>query len=193
MRASLVKALALALTMALLGGVAQAGKSQAGPPLGPPAVQQGCGADGKLTPELARLKLPGANNLQPCQPGSIVFVDTLVKKKKVVGFVAIGPGYKVGRVYVAGTPADDVAALTKLMPKKPTEADLVNLMTAALLLSKALSYENITWAPAPAPQVSARAHAGAANCGATQNLVVSFTKGALTLTSTPVAGATPCR
>ena len=181
------------MAMALLAGVAQAGKTQAGPPLAPPAVQQGCGADGKLTPELAKLKLPGANNLQPCQPGSIVFVDTLVKKKKVVGFVAIGPGYKVGRVYVAGTPADDAAALTKLLPKKPTDADLVNLLTAALLLSKNLSYENITWAPAPNPQISARAHAGAANSGATQNLIVALTKGALTLTSTPLPGSAPCR
>lgn len=191
MRASLVKA--LVLTTTLLGGVAQAGKTQAGPPLGPPAVQQGCGADGKLTPELARLKLPGANNLQPCQPGSIIFVDTLVKKKKVVGFVAIGPGYKVGRVYVAGTPADDAAALTKLIPKKPTDADLVNLLTAALLLSKNLSYENITWAPAPNPQITARAHTGPANCGPTQTLLVTLAKGALTLTSTPIAGSTPCR
>ncbi|MCC6995091.1 MAG: hypothetical protein IT370_10825 [Deltaproteobacteria bacterium] len=181
------------MTLTVLTGVAQAGKTQAGPPLAPPAIQQGCGADGKLTPELARLKLPGANNLQPCQPGSIIFVDTLVKKKKVVGFVAIGPGYKVGRVYVAGTPADDTAALTKLIPKKPTDADLINLLTAALLLSKNLSYENITWAPAPAPQITARAHTGAANCGATQTLTIAFTKNTLTLTSTPAPGSTPCR
>jgi len=156
-----------------------------------PAVQQGCGPGGQITPELARLKLKGAANLAPCKPGSIVFVEARAKGKVVIGFAAKGAGWQVGRVYVAGTPSDDAAALSKLLPKKLSAQEAAAVLTAALLLSKGLHYAQAAFTADP-PRVTAVMYAGP-DCGPASRLTAKLAGGTVTLETSGAPAGPPCK